>query len=411
MSEVPSPASPAPQAPAEPEPELQTAEEFLAEVSAQDGRIFRMIQAPRVFIVTTNEALAGSLLRRGAKSFLPAHLVPEDLAPTRRVSPHRSRWRRGVGHRDRRYARHRGLALGSSRRVPQWGAALMETIALDISQYLDSVRRPWTVPIEHLSATSLGMLARCPEQFRQRYVLGRKERPGEALVIGTAVHLAAEQNFAQKIETHEDLPVTELLMWYDDIGFPQAIEERVDEDIVWDTDPDGARQRGRAITSAYRMAVAPRVQPLATETRVEADFGLAIPVIGYADVRTTEKIIDIKTGNKSRRQIKPEWRIQAGVYSTITELPVDFHCVSATATNHRATVNTPLEAPELSIWLPPEAREETKRNVRVMAGMAQSFMDAIGPDEPWPTLGQVHPWACGYCGFRAGCPAWRGIDS
>ena len=283
--------------------------------------------------------------------------------------------------------------------------------ALDISQYLDPIpEAKWTLPIEHLSATSLGMLARCPEQFRQRYVLGRKERPGEALVIGTAVHLAAEHNFAQKIESHEDTLLADHLDYYDDIAFGQALDERVDEEIVWDTDPEGARKRGRAITYAYHSIVAPRVQPLAAETRVEADFGLPVPVIGYADVRTADKVIDIKTGNKARRQIKPEWRIQAGVYSSITEQPVDFHCVSATPTKFVATVNTPLEAPELSIWLPPEAREATKQNVRVMAGMALNFMDAIGPDEPWPTLGQVHPWACGYCAFKPGCPAWKGIQ-
>jgi hypothetical protein len=68
---VPSPADPAP----------QTAEEFLAEVSEQDGRIFRMQEPPRVFIVTTNGDLAARLLRRGAKSFLPQHLDPIDLAP------------------------------------------------------------------------------------------------------------------------------------------------------------------------------------------------------------------------------------------------------------------------------------------------------------------------------------------
>jgi hypothetical protein len=68
---VPSPADPAP----------QTADEFLAEVSEQDGRIFRMSEPPRVFIVTTNEKLARTLLWRGAKPFLPAHLDPTDLAP------------------------------------------------------------------------------------------------------------------------------------------------------------------------------------------------------------------------------------------------------------------------------------------------------------------------------------------
>ena len=281
---------------------------------------------------------------------------------------------------------------------------------LDISQYLEN-QRTWTLPIEHLSSTSLGMLARCPEQFRNRYVLGRKERPGEALVIGTAVHLAAEENFAQKVESGEDISLPDMEAFYQDVAFPQAISEREEQgdEIAWDTGPDGARKRGRAITLGYHLQVSPRVLPISVETRVEADFGLPVPVIGYADIRTADEVIDIKTGNKARRQIKPEWRIQSAVYSTITEQPVDFHCVSATQKDFRATVNTPLESPELSVWLPPEAREETKRNVRVMAGMALAFMEQIGPDHPWPTTGMVHPWACNYCGFKPGCPAWKGI--
>jgi PD-(D/E)XK nuclease superfamily len=288
------------------------------------------------------------------------------------------------------------------------------TAGLDIASYLEGTReveRHWTLPIAHLSASSLGMLARCPEQWRQRYVLGKKERPGEALVIGTAVHLCAERNFVQKIESKQDIPTTELVTWFDDVGFPQALQERQEkgEEVAWDTGPDSARMRGRTITYAYNEAVAPRVQPLAAESRVEADFGLPVPVIGYADCVTTGSVIDIKTGKAARRDVKPEWRIQAAVYSTITGLPVDFHAVAASEKTFKATIMTPLESPGLSVWLPEEAREETQRNVRAMAWMAHHFMDTLGPDAAWPTTGQVHPWACNWCAFKPGCPAWKGI--
>ena len=35
-------------------------------------------------------------------------------------------------------------------------------------------------------------------------------------------------------------------------------------------------------------------------------------------------------------------------------------------------------------------------------------MEQYGPDEPWPTTGRFHTWACDYCGFRGDCPAWKG---
>jgi CRISPR/Cas system-associated exonuclease Cas4 (RecB family) len=297
------------------------------------------------------------------------------------------------------------------------GGRGVTVVGLDISQYIDAEpeveEETWLLPIEHFSPTSIAMFKRCPEQFRQRYVLGRKERPGEALVIGTAVHRVAERNFEQKIESREDIPLLSLIEFYDDVAFPEAMTERTEQhglDIAWDTDPDGARKRGRAITTAYQGGVAPRVQPISVETRVEADFGLQVPIIGYADCVTSDSVIDIKTGKTARSEIKPEWRLQSAVYGTITEKPVDFHAVAASTKDFRASIKTPLEHPGLSVWIPPEAREEVKRNVRGTAWLAQYLMKKLGPDEPWPTDGQSHPWACSYCGFRPGCPAWKGME-
>lgn len=290
----------------------------------------------------------------------------------------------------------------------------MTALGLDIASYLaDEVEDDdWKLPIEHLSPSSLGMLARCPEQWRQRYVLGKKERPGEALVIGTSVHLVVERNYGQKITTGEDLPVADLVTWYDDVGWDAALADRQGEgdEVAWDTDADNARTRGRAITYGYHSQVSPRVQPVSVETKITADVGLAIPVLGYADAITADQVIDVKTSKQARRQVKPEWRLQSGIYGSILGLPVDFHVCAASATTHKASIITPLEESALSVWMPPEARIEAARNIRAMAWMANHFYRQLGPDEPWPTLGFTHPWACSWCGFRSGCPAWKGLE-
>jgi hypothetical protein len=286
-------------------------------------------------------------------------------------------------------------------------------VSLTAHAYEFTLQQDWQLPVEHLSPSSLGMLARCPEQWRNRYCLGRKERPGEALVLGTAIHSTAERNFSQKITTYQDVPIPELVEWYEDEGFAAAVareEERNEFDVRWDTDPERARERGRSIIYAYQFQVAPRVQPLAVEERVEADFGLPVPVIGYSDARTAQQVIDLKTGKQARKKIKPHWRFQAGVYSTIAELPCDFHTCAATEKG-KATITTPLESPELSVYLPPVARAELMRTVRSMGWLANHLYTTLGPDHPWPTWGQQHDWACGWCGFRGGCPAWKGIDT
>ena len=65
--------------------------------------------------------------------------------------------------------------------------------------------------LQHFSASGLRLLRVCPEAWRQRYILGRKERPGESLTLGSAVHDATAFNMEQKIDTHEDKPVQEVV--------------------------------------------------------------------------------------------------------------------------------------------------------------------------------------------------------
>lgn len=272
---------------------------------------------------------------------------------------------------------------------------------------------PWNLGghLNHWSPSSLAMLRRCPYQWQQRYIKGRKEAPGESPVTGTAVHHALERNFGQKIESHEDLPKVELLTWYDDVGWPTtlAIEEaRNDQEIVWDTSPDQARARGRLMVSEYREWVTPRIQPLSVEGEFTTDtFGLAVPVIGRFDVTREETVIDIKTGKQARRKPKEDWQIQAAVYAEVEDKPVEFHSVSATKQG-KVSVVTPLESEDLLVHPSFAQRERMKIDVRAISAEACLYMAIFGPDEDWPTHGVHHSWACGYCGYRSSCPAWEG---
>jgi hypothetical protein len=289
----------------------------------------------------------------------------------------------------------------------------MTAVGLDIASYLEAEEvSDWQLPIEHFSASSLAMLARCPRQWQERYIHGRKERPGEALVLGTAVHRVVEFNYAQKIASHADLPLTEIVTYFDDVAWYEALADRQEDgdEVKWDTDQDNARTRGRAITYGYHSQVSERVQPVSVETKIAADVGLPVPVLGYADCLTKTNVIDVKTSKQARREVKPEWRFQSAVYGSIIGLPVDFHVCAASPTTHKASIYTPLEHPGLSVWMPEEARHEAARNIRAMAWMVNHFYRQLGPDEPWPTTGMAHPWACSFCGFRSDCPAWKGLE-
>lgn len=290
--------------------------------------------------------------------------------------------------------------------------------ALDVTQYVthEHIREAiedslaWNLPIDHWSPSSLTMLRRCPYQWQQRYIFGRKQRPAEAPVMGSTVHAAFERNFEQKIASHDDLPLADLLQWYMDEGFPRVVydeQEKAGEDVLWDTGPEETRRRGYQIVAAYHDTVAPRIQPLRVETAFSVDFGAAVPVIGRFDVERETSTIDYKTGKRVRRQPDEAWRLQGGVYMEATGKPVEFHSLSATASTNAVTIVTPLEAEELLVAPSQIERAEMRRTIRSISNEACFYMAMFGPDDPWPTHGRFHSWACNYCGFRPGCPAWR----
>jgi len=286
---------------------------------------------------------------------------------------------------------------------------------LDIAQYAVSDARAgaehptWNLPINHWSPSSLAMLHRCPYQWQQRYIHGRKERPGEALVVGTAVHAGVEHNFEQKVASHEDLPVVDLLDWYHDIGWAETLDreqQRSGESLIWDTAEETARKRGQVMLSEYHNVVAPRVQPLSTEGKVAVDLGAPVPVEGRYDVIRSSSVIDVKTGKSKQTKPKEAWRIQAAVYGEAEGKPVEFHSVSVTKTGV-VGIATPLEAERLLVHPSKEERGEIRRTIQALSTYACFLMEQYGPDEDWPTTGRLHTWACDYCGFRSGCPAWR----
>jgi len=271
-------------------------------------------------------------------------------------------------------------------------------------------RTEWNLPIEHWSPSSLSMLRRCPRQWQERYVKGRKERPAEAPVIGTAVHAGLERNFAQKVSSREDIPAHELLDWYTDEGFAAVLlaeQEKAGEEINWDTNPDAAMHRGAKMLGSYHGQVSPRIQPLAVEGSVRVNMGLPVPVVGRFDLLREGSTIDWKTGKSAKYKPQESWRIQAAVYGEATERPVEFHSISATEKTGKVTIVTPLEAETLLVQPSPAERAQIRQTVQAIAAEAVFYMRLYGPDDTWPTHGRFHDWACSYCGFRKDCPAWE----
>jgi hypothetical protein len=265
--------------------------------------------------------------------------------------------------------------------------------------------------LSHLSASSLGMVLRCPRQFQQRYLFHRKQKPGESIVIGSFFHETLDWNYSQKIASHVDRPYSEAVQYLQDEAVPKVLEEEGGEDeIVWDTGLDPARKDAERIMSAYYRGVVPRIQPVGVEERFEMLFpGIEVPIIGYVDVRDETRILDTKTGKNATKTVKPSWMLQGRLYAQARQMPVEYHSISRAKT---PTIITGLESADMIVPIPTEGQAKNMiHTVKAAADYIEYLLQTYGTEEEWPALGAVPDFTrnmlpCNFCGYREGCPAW-----
>lgn len=288
------------------------------------------------------------------------------------------------------------------------------------------IEQLWPPELDHFSASSAKMAVRCPEQWRQRYVLGKKQPPNLALITGGADHTAIQHSMEQKVESFVDLPSHEV-----EEKFGEELERRVERaggigdvevkdgsETVTDKTRkqkmyDDVRSRGSLAVAAYHKNVSPTIQPDTVEQEFSVDVpGMPVPLIGYIDLvarpvqqtlmEMTPSIIERKRRTTAKRKPEPEWSLQGEVYQLAVQAPYDFH-ISVDAAN--PYVLTPSQTDTLRVPLAPRARAEM--TIAQIAAEIAFYYSRFGPDHPWPVKGKLHPWACNYCGFRQQCWGWK----
>lgn len=267
--------------------------------------------------------------------------------------------------------------------------------------------------INHISASSINMALRCEEQWRQVYVLKKRQPPSLAALAGRADHKAIELSMRQKIVTGVDLPVNDVRN-----EFVNAIETAVEEsggigEVLTDgKDYDEVRRQGQEIVTGYHRKFSPTVQPVAVEHEFRHQVhGLPVEILGYIDIvaeapsridmlappliETDFRIIDRKRSGRGQTKPSPDWRLQAGIYQLDQPYEHHWHISVTTAKPYYQ-----------ELVLPPGNREITERIVRDAVLKIGFLYQRYGPDEYWPATGMSHTWACGYCGFRDDCWGW-----
>lgn len=257
-----------------------------------------------------------------------------------------------------------------------------------------------SLPVSHLSASSLAKAAVCPEQWRRKYLLREPEKVYYEMTLGSVVHAAAEENWVYKMGTGKSLDIKELRKEYETIW-----DEKMDrEKPEWkDADPDRVLETGYKMVEAYHEAVADKVTPVKVEARFEEKFkGVDIPIMGFMDVVTPDRIIDQKTTKKRVREALANWRFQAKVYELVADLPTEWHVVTSQA---EPKVYTAEDEPGL--YMSKGNPDQTITTIQQIVQRLNDLYARYGPDNHWPTDGVFHPWLCGRCFAKDhGCPAW-----
>jgi len=290
--------------------------------------------------------------------------------------------------------------------------AFANAVRVDTSRRSEEVTG-WALPhwVRHFSPPSLGMFQRCPEQYRQRYILGIKERPTSNLTLGTASHSAIEHNLIQKIDSHTDLPATEVVEYFYDEAWPKAIaRDGGSDEIEWTREEDDARATGAKMTNVFHEQVAPRIQPISTEEEFSIEWGGPRPLFGKIDCTTELDVHDWKTSSKKVTKMKPAWRLQGGIYMAAKQKPVSWDIITSAK---EPTVVTPFESEDLRQQYSIEAVKTTLMIVDRLVWAINEMHSKYSGDpqdpttsKPWPMMGYGGDSACGWCGFKKYCAAW-----
>lgn len=278
---------------------------------------------------------------------------------------------------------------------------------LGLPQIAPTTSGEWPAELNrHLSANALTTYHRCREQFRQRYLLGRKEPPKGYLLWGSADGITAEFNYRQKIASHTDLPVREI-----EERFSVAVDDLVDEaggesQVEWErTSAADVKDRGVKLAAAYHTVAAPRVQPISVQEEIAVHVdGVPIPIIGYIDVTTEGEIIERKTAGRKWTTPAGNYLAQGRVYQLAKQLPLHFHVGTKTQT---PGIYTPTEEPSLLLAWSAGVTSWAESWIRRTAQAIAFDYATFGPDQPWPDSMALRESPCSWCGFRPVCPAWE----
>lgn len=253
----------------------------------------------------------------------------------------------------------------------------------------------------HVSFSSLDMYWRCPEQYRRVHILHERLQPGVAAMTGTGVHRGAEVNFTQKIDSHRDLPPSDIV----DAAVAAFEKEAAggyslskdEESIGADKVLGEAKDKLVKIAHLHATEQAPEYQP----TEVEHFTRIVFPdathdLVAITDLRDDrQRVVDFKTAARKMPAGAADESLQLTIYAAAYrvergDMPAEV----------RLDLVTKASKPARQVLT-------SKRNatdLRVMVNRVNVTLAAINHGD-FPPASPGH-WCCSpkWCGFFSSCP-------
>lgn len=263
---------------------------------------------------------------------------------------------------------------------------------------LDTTDKPKTLDLNNLtiSDSMVNSYMRCARAFEYRYIKNLKIAPSWA-ITGRSAHAAEEANYKQKLESFKDLSVADAK----DIAateFDAALVNPTDE-IIWDKDehPGMAKDRTVIGVETYHLNIAPQVQPILVEEKVELVLPWGTKMTGRMDVVDQHtNIRDSKHVSYAPTDGEDWYGTQPGLYGwayeqltgEIPEFTYDYIILGRK------------NGPPKSTWVSVPTKltaERIKLSLERVKGVEALIRTGAAPANP-------SKFNCGGCGYRVICP-------
>jgi len=164
-----------------------------------------------------------------------------------------------------------------------------------------------------LSPSQVRCFMDCQSRWWFKYALKVPDAATGNMALGKAVHSAIGENFAQKVETREDLPTPGVVALFREAW----VNERDQTEFRDEENPQELAAIGESLVAKYMDHMAPAIEPAAVEVYVEGEIS-GVRVRGWIDLLDVEgRVIDIKTAKARPSSIEPMHKFQVATYALL----------------------------------------------------------------------------------------------